>query len=110
MEIRWGIIAVASFAMLGVCADEGPTFEANVWRGETAYVSIPAKFAGEMLPCDGVAKDGICLELFGLRGVDFRTSAKSDIMARRLDVVEYRSIIATTTTPLKTDPSTGVIR
>ena len=81
--------AKTSFALL-VSAAVGlsaAAFEAAVWRGETAYVDIPAEAAEAMRPLHGAAQDGVTLALAHYDDVAYETQPGGGGRRTRPDVL-----------------------
>ena len=79
--------AVAGMAL--VCV--GAEMSARIWRGETAYVDVPAEVGGTMLPQNGAAQGGVDIRLAYYEEVAYETNTDNGMVVnKRPDV--YREI------------------
>ena len=82
------IVGTATFAEGPKPSDANAT--AVVWRGETAYVDLPAGVATAMLAQNGASKDGVEIHLASYDDVAYEMKPDGEDMRSRPDV--YREI------------------
>lgn len=84
------LVSVAAVVFAAVCG--GAEMSARVWRGETAYVDVPAEVGGAMLPQNGAAQGGVEIRLAYYAEVAYEKAPGGVDMRRRPDV--YRELPA----------------
>jgi hypothetical protein len=82
-------ISLMCFALASLCAQAGgtPTFSVTVWRGETAYVEIPADAGHVMLEKTIYPLDGVSLSIYCFDDVAYETAPGGKGMRSRPDVL-----------------------
>ena len=80
---------VVVVGLVAVCG--GAELSARVWRGETAYVDVPAQVGGAILPQNGAAQGGVEIRLAYYDEVAYETITDNGmVINKRPDV--YREI------------------
>ena len=83
------VVALAAVSLVAICG--GAELSVRVWRGETAYVDVPADSAQVMLPQNGVARGSVEIRLAYYDEVAYETKTdKGMVVNKRPDV--YREI------------------